>query len=443
MLELFNLATNRRFLRAANMLSEIICLLFLLMLFLAVMIKRERARTLQCIALIYLGEIAKLVLALFAQFNWNKTMSLPLIQVDYVLSYTANMLVSCSFHWYFLAHLEEHGRSVGKWTRKWVVPYGAISIVFFFLLVWIGKLYTINEDGTVTLSRIYFLLMLLTAPIHIYDLFLVISHSRMIPLAEFLILLSYNVLPMLASVFDLKYTTVTYHVTIALISCMLYIYIDLKLENELFRKQKELSDSQLNLMVQQINPHFIFNTLGTIDSLCRTRPDEAQRLIADFSDYLWDNYSSLTQRPLIPFDEELQHLEHYLSIERVRFPRLRTEFDIRCRDFMIPSLTVQPLVENAVKHGICKRRRSEGTVRVSSLEQETAYVITVRDDGVGYDGAAVTNDGKPHVGLANVRKRLDVLCSGTLDVESTPGVGTVCTITLPKDGSLSLSPNET
>jgi sensor histidine kinase YesM len=137
---------------------------------------------------------------------------------------------------------------------------------------------------------------------------------------------------------------------------------------------------------------------------------------------------------MIFFEKELSFVKTYLDIEKVRFDdELEIAFDIATTNFKLPVLTVQPLVENAVKHGTSKK---EGTasLTVSTRETEEAYVITVSDTGVGFDPAACQTDGHKHVGIQSVRERLENLCGGTLTVESTPGVGTVATVRVPKRG---------
>ena len=106
------------------------------------------------------------------------------------------------------------------------------------------------------------------------------------------------------------------------------------------------------------------------------------------------------------------------------------EYDIQADTFLLPTLTVQPLVENAVRHGISKLPDATGTVRIASSEEKDCYLIRISDDGVGFDNTAVKT-GK-HIGIANARTRLEILCNGTLSVAGQPGRGTVCEIKIPK-----------
>jgi sensor histidine kinase YesM len=181
-------------------------------------------------------------------------------------------------------------------------------------------------------------------------------------------------------------------------------------------------------MLSQINPHFVYNTLSTIASMCDISPKQAKYLTIDFSKYLRRNISSLTSEELITFEQEMEHVDCYLKIEKARFgDRLNVIYSMHCKDFRIPPLTVQPLVENAIKHGITKKANG-GTVKISTFEEKRNHVIEIIDDGVGFD--ATVNE--MHVGIKNVQNRLTDMCKGTVTVKSTLGVGTRVTIEIPK-----------
>ena len=218
------------------------------------------------------------------------------------------------------------------------------------------------------------------------------------------------------------------------------LYINIQMD-EAQQRETELSESRTAVMLSQISPHFILNVLNDISILCRVAPDKALQAIIHFSSYLRGNIDSLTCRFLIPFEKELEHVEHYLWLESLRYEgRLEVVFDLGPRDFLLPPLSLQPLVENAVRHGLAKKEGG-GTVTVSSRETDGVWQVIVTDDGVGYNKDALLNDGRNHVGLSNVRGRLAAMCGGSLMLESTPGRGTVATIEIPKVVTASPSPN--
>ena len=207
-----------------------------------------------------------------------------------------------------------------------------------------------------------------------------------------------------------------------------------RIEAEKQAMEMRLQESQISIMLSQIQPHFLYNTLNSIYQLCETNPMRARSLVNSFSEYLRNNLSSLEEPGLIPFATEFSHVNTYLDIEKVRFEdTLEVEYDIKCEDFFLPVLTVQPIVENAVKHGTSKKRGG-GTVRISTREDKESYIIEVSDTGCGFDPAKPKNDGKRHVGIENVRQRLSNMCGGSLSIESTVGKGTLATIIIPKGG---------
>lgn len=214
---------------------------------------------------------------------------------------------------------------------------------------------------------------------------------------------------------------------IGMLIAVLLIYTALYLQ-----RRRIITDQRNALMISQINPHFMYNTLTAAAALCDTSPREAKALIVEFSSYLRRNISALGSNALIPFEDELRHVGCYLKIEKARFgERLHVVYNIKAKDFSLPVLSVQPLVENAVKHGITKKREG-GTVRISTWAGEKCYFIEVLDDGVGF--AENSAFGEEHVGLQNVRERLKSMCGGTLTVRSIEGVGTRITVQIPKGG---------
>ncbi len=199
--------------------------------------------------------------------------------------------------------------------------------------------------------------------------------------------------------------------------------------------QKELYEAKVGIMVSQIQPHFMYNALTSIAMMCQIDPDTAQEATITFAKYLRGNMDSLKQKKPIPFTQELEHLKKYLYIEKLRFADLlQIEYDIQATDFVLPQLSIQPLVENAVKHGVGMAENG-GTVTIATRETDSSFEIIITDDGVGFDTAApLKQDGRSHVGMENTRQRVKELCGGEIRVESTIGQGTTATIILPKEG---------
>ena len=199
--------------------------------------------------------------------------------------------------------------------------------------------------------------------------------------------------------------------------------------------EKELEESRIALMISQIQPHFIFNVLGTIRGLCREDPEQAWHALGDFSSYLRGNMNALSNKKSVPFREELAHVETYLRLEQMRMgERLNVVYEIREKDFSIPPLILQPLVENAVKHGLFYKAEG-GTVVIRSLREDRRILLAVEDDGIGFVKAEQEADFEQHAhhGLESVRSRVEKMLGGTLRIESDPDHGSKVTLEFPAD----------
>jgi LytS/YehU family sensor histidine kinase len=201
-----------------------------------------------------------------------------------------------------------------------------------------------------------------------------------------------------------------------------------------YKSRIELEQQRNKLLVAQIQPHFIFNSLVTIQSLCYTDGEAAAEYIDVFGDYLRANIDSLSSDELISFESELDHINHYVTLEKastdVDFTII---YELHIRKFNIPPLTIQPIVENAIKHGALTRRDGSGIVKIKTEEQDGSIIITVTDNGAGKN-AALTEKQKQHrsVGIENARQRLELQCGGTLEVEISDS-GARSVIIIPKN----------
>ena len=204
-----------------------------------------------------------------------------------------------------------------------------------------------------------------------------------------------------------------------------------ELEMEKIVLNAELAESRISTMMSQIRPHFIYNTLGSIEQLCELDPQKAGELVHDFAKYLRGNFGELDNPKPILMSQEMDHVHHYVSIENVRFPDMTFSFEMNSDDFRIPALSVQPIVENAIKHGLMKLQKG-GTIRVTTYQTDEEYCVSVVDDGVGFDSSLLLDERK-HVGLRNIRERLKAMVNGTLEIESAVGKGTRVLIRIPRE----------
>jgi two-component system LytT family sensor kinase len=352
----------------------------------------------------------------------------------------ADMAVSWGcYYWYrFVAERAGLFQRMGKTLKTVLVLPTVIVSILLLLTIFTKWLFYIDSTGhyrntSLVYLRVFinFFYLLLSAVYSAYRVFRVKSRQERMEYAGYAlyILLSVGIY-YLEDLFP-QCPMAELVIFLALLILYLTTYVDM--EKDLLQQQEELTQSRLAIMRSQIQPHFLYNALSTIQNLCHSGAPEAEEALISFSKFLRGNLDSLSQSEPIPFERELSHTQQFLLLEEKRFgQRMRVEYDIRAREFMIPALTLQPIVENAVQHGIVERMEG-GTVRISTEETENAWVIRVTDDGVGFDVNEVREDGRSHVGISNVRDRLSQMCGGSLTIQSVPGKGTEAVIQLPKE----------
>lgn len=198
-------------------------------------------------------------------------------------------------------------------------------------------------------------------------------------------------------------------------------------QNRITALQKQLEFDRTNVLLAQISSHFFYHTLNAIQALIVLDPDAAYKMTEDFSRFLRFKVDSVSaQSGLVPFREEMRTVRAYAEINKVQLQdRLRVEYDVFDADFLIPVLTIQPVVENAIIHGI-KPKVGGGTIRVSLAHEDGRYIVRVQDDGVGYTPG---EEARVHsVGIQNIRTRMEQFPGCRMQVESEPGYGTTVSL---------------
>ena len=202
-----------------------------------------------------------------------------------------------------------------------------------------------------------------------------------------------------------------------------------QIEQDLHR-QREIANQRTSIMVLQMRPHFIYNTMTSIYCLCGQDPQLARRVIMDFTTYLRKNFTAIASATPIPFSSELEHTRAYLAVEQAQYEdSLFVDYDIQHTMFRVPPLTLQPIVENAIKHG---RDPYAGPFRISIKTRRTDSdsEIVIADNGRGFDP---DDDSEPHTALKNIQQRLEVMCGGSLTITPNDGGGTVVTVIIPSN----------
>ena len=213
---------------------------------------------------------------------------------------------------------------------------------------------------------------------------------------------------------------------------ILHSIIMIDSEKQLAETEERLERAHAAQMATQMQPHFLFNTLSAIEALCQTDPLSAAECMENLSGYLRGNIDALNSEDLIPFDTEFRHIRQYIALELADPSRqFQFVYELDVRDFKIPSLTVQPIVENAAKHGALTHRDGGGRV-VLTTEAFGSYIrITITDNGNGRGNLTKTQKENHGIGIESTRKRLQALCGGSLQITTGEG-GTKAVILISK-----------
>lgn len=227
---------------------------------------------------------------------------------------------------------------------------------------------------------------------------------------------------------------VTVLATILCVAIPIKIWNSARIEHRLQEQEKLLMTARVEALASQINPHFLFNTLASISSLIRVQPETARTLIVRLSGLLRRLLRS--QEHFVTLREELESIDEYLGIETIRFGarlRIDKQIDPATLDFVVPSMILQPLVENSIKHGL-ERKLGGGRITIRSNHVDGHAILEVVDDGIGMSDERLGQAHNAGIGLRNVDERLRVIYGANyrLQLESAPGQGTCARIEIPE-----------
>lgn len=320
-----------------------------------------------------------------------------------------------------------------------ITAFCGVALLLYFINIFNGMYIYYDETGLDKTGPMFFLSQAISVILPAMTMILALKHHGVLGWRKTWTMVLFGAIPVLSIPLQFYWavTPVYLAVTVSLVLVYMLIRVEqaersANIEKELIKKELALSESNNALVLSQIQPHFLYNALTSIYRLCDVKPETAKEAVSNFSKYLRGNLDSIKQTEMISFAEELKHLQAYLALEKIRYgDYLKVEYNIEVAGFFIPPLTVQPLVENAVNHGVSDLPDG-GVVTICTAETPDCYEIRVCDNGVGFNPDSVQSDGRTHVGISNVRSRLEIMCGGTLDITSDIGKGTTAIIKIPK-----------
>ena len=343
------------------------------------------------------------------------------------------LLISVLTIYLCLRIAEAGGPAYRGWRLAVLVLTGILC-----LLVFANAFFFIDEANLYHRSDNYWIGLACVVGVQAVNAALVLANRNKLAGYTQACLLFYSVAPIIAAVlqgfvYGINLIVIASVLGLAVMFLEIHLYTSyelIKRTDELARSQVEAAESRIAAMVSQIQPHFLFNSLDTIYGLVDEDSERAKEAIASFSRYLRTNLNSLKHTRPVPLEREMEHVRTYLELERMSDEsRLDYELDIQATGFNVPALSVQTLVENAVKHGLGGREHG-GKVIVRAREQANEYTVAIIDDGIGFNVEDIAR--AEGIGISNTRERLAAMCAGTLDVTSEAGVGTTVIMHIPK-----------
>ncbi len=322
----------------------------------------------------------------------------------------------------------------GNWRHSKLFCAMAVLWGIFFILLNITPFtswfYEITPGNHFLRGPLYSLITILLEAMQLLNLAGVIRRRSRLPGRYFCAFLI-GLLPMAITMLIHIFFSVFELLAISVVVCALSMYCIILSEQvkQDLRLQREIARQRTSIMLLQMRPHFIYNTMMSIYYLCKQNPDLAQQVTMDFTTYLRKNFTAIASEELIPFTEELEHTRAYLAVEQAQFEdSLYVDYDMSYTDFRVPPLTLQPIVENAVKHGL--DQDSEPLhIRIQTRRTDSHYEILVENNGTDFEPV---DDGEPHIALKNIQQRLEMMCRGQMTIMPRKEGGTVVKVTIPR-----------
>ena len=311
----------------------------------------------------------------------------------------------------------------------------ALWIIFFVMLnmtLFTNWFYYISSENQLRRGPLYPLMVGLLFAITVLNLIGAVRQRNRLSQRYYFAFLT-GLLPMIVAMFIHFFVSVFGFLAISIVIgalSMLGIILSDQ-TGQYLRQQRDIAHQRASIMVLQMRPHFIYNTMMSIYYLCKQNPDLAQQVTLDFTTYLRKNFTAIASEDLIPFSEELEHTRAYLAVEQAQYDdMLVVNYDITVTEFCLPPLTLQPIVENAVKHGM--DQDSEPLhIFIKTDRTGTDREIIVENSGADFDPQ---DDNEPHIALNNIRQRLEMMCGGSMTIKPRVGGGTIVTVTIPDSG---------
>lgn len=311
-----------------------------------------------------------------------------------------------------------------------VLAIWGVYLIVLIIAQFTDAFYYIASDIQFFRGPLFILIPLPMVLMMVLNIVGVIRRRKKLSKRYFTAILVY-LLPMTTALLIYLFNYLAIFIIFGMVLCAMTMFTFIISDNfeQYMRQQREIAHQRASVMVLQMRPHFIYNTMMGIYYLCDQDSGKAKQVTLDFTTYLRKNFTAIASEDTIPFQDELEHTRAYLAVEQAQFEDvLFVNFDTPHTMFRVPPLTLQPIVENAVKHGM---KSSSEPIHISVVTRQTdnSSEIIVEDDGVGFNPV---DDNEPHIALDNIRQRLELMCKGKLVISEREGGGLSVRVTIPE-----------
>ena len=318
----------------------------------------------------------------------------------------------------------------------WSIVITALSGVAAILLVVNGFthfLFDVGKGNEIFIGKAFWILPVLEGGLWLAGVVWAVLNRRALSRQDAMMFVMLFGFFAAGTALDIVFPQITFFAMLGILGFLAALAVECSKSEVRFEKEKAESDrlrkdvtrANEQLLHSQVSPHFIYNALTAIQAL-PNNPDTTKKAIGDFARFLRQTLTTINENQLIPFDMELENVQTYLRLEKIRFgEKLKVDYDIEEENFYVPAMSVQILAENAVKHGVSVKREG-GTVKITTKKRGDSVFITIEDDGVGFDVNKALDS--THIGIRNVKNRLHTLSAGALYLFSEIGKGTTASI---------------
>ena len=363
-------------------------------------------------------------------FSWFIDGSTRYAMVNLALRYMKNLLLlsTAMILWYYLSTSLKTDEGIKQKAGIPIYALCAAALIIIVANLFTGCMFEVTDSVYHRGPLMVVFLVVFSAMVGFGSLFEVLSDAtkreKFVSVIYFIITLAFVIVQGFNLGLSLAYFAP------AIITLIIYVNFYTSRASELAQRESKLKEERFSILVSQMQPHFLYNALSSIIAV-KGNPPTTQEALFSFSTVLRNNIEMLECDHPIPMDEEMDHVDSYLDLEKLRFKeKLNVEIDTDDTSFQVPPMTVQALVENSIRHGVTKKAEG-GTVKISSKLEDGFHVIRISDDVNGFDVSTLKDSNPDHVGIKLTSKRIEEMVHGTLKVESAIGLGTMITIRIP------------